>query len=222
MVEWEEAMRRLGEVFDEVEAAAGRAGDAAAAEADADRRVWEERAEEAAARKAEVRRRAEAMATRMEDTLMEVEARLAEARAKWDREEDAGRRRREEDRELMLEQVRVCACVRAHVRVVEGCALRDRVTCELPATRVFSPVVCRSCWRVAWVVRGGARVPLLRQCRRWEELLEGAADHLETHMKGHNELKFRSLALCSTIERRVATLENRLLQEKQASAAAVQ
>ncbi len=148
-VEWDDVMQRLGEVFDEVEAAAGRAGDAAA-EAEVDRQAWEERAEAAVAHKAEVRRRAEAMAAKMEDTLMEVEARLAEARAKWDREEDAGRRRREEDRELMLEQVWSCPPARAPARATPA-RTPARNAC-LPA-RTRARVACVRCVRARlyWV-----------------------------------------------------------------------
>ena len=150
---WNDVMENLAQVFNAMEATMLQAdSNATSSKAEADQ--WRERAEQEASKREALREKADALAMRMEDTLAEVEAQLAEARAKWEREAGAGLRRRDEDRELMLEQ-----------------------------------------------------------CRRWEDVLEGAARHLERHLRGHNEMKFRSLALCSTIESRVGQLEQHLLKK---------
>lgn len=154
---WNEVMENLALVFNAMEATMLQSdSDATVLKAEADQ--WRERAEEEALKREALREKAEVLAMRMEDTLAAVEAQLAEARAKWEREAGAGLRRRDEDRELMLEQ-----------------------------------------------------------CKRWEGVLEGAARHLERHLRGHNEMKFRSLALCSTIESRVGQLEQHLTKSAHAN-----
>ncbi len=108
----------------------------------------------AKAKAAAIRDRALAVTGRTEAVLEDVEARLLDARLSWETEHAAGRRRRQEDRELMIDQ-----------------------------------------------------------CRQWEATLEGAAEALERHAKGHDELKFRSLAFCSATEKRVRQLQQHLLAQ---------
>ena len=52
----------------------------------------------------DVTQRAASLAANVETILENVETRILEARARWDNEAEAGNRRREEDREFMLEQ----------------------------------------------------------------------------------------------------------------------
>ena len=55
---------------------------------------------------------------------------------------------------------------------------------------------------------------MLNQCNQWLQTLENAAENLESHTRSYEELKYRSLAFCSSIYERMKQLEKDILDLK--------